>query len=85
MYVLSAAAPLPDRPAEMIDVPRPEGKGHQHHDMALLAHFLDRIEQGDDPERGIMDAYMSGAVAFAALESMETGQVVEIGSLYAEE
>jgi hypothetical protein len=28
-----------------------------------------------------MDAYMSGAVAFAALESMQTGRVVEVPPL----
>lgn len=70
--------PLPDKPTEMIDVPRPEGWGHQHHDLALLTHFLDRIERGEDPEEGIQDAWMSGAVAFAALESMDTGQFVDI-------
>ena len=67
-----------DREPETIDVQPPEGWGHQHHDMALLLHFLDRIEQGDDPESGIQDAWMSGAIAFAALESMETGQFVDI-------
>lgn len=70
--------PLPDRPREVIDVPPPEGWGHQHHDRALLEHFLDRIERDEDPEEGIQDAWMSGAVAFAALESMETGRFVDI-------
>ena len=73
--------PLPDRPMEVIEVPRPEGTGHQHHDLALLTHFLDRIEQGDDPEKGIQDAYMSGAVAFAALESLRTGEIISIPPL----
>ena len=73
--------PLPDKPKEVIGVPRPEGFGHQHHDMALLTEFFDRIRQNGDPKRGTMDAYMSGAVAFAALESMETGRVVEIEGL----
>jgi predicted dehydrogenase len=73
--------PLPDRPPELIDVPRPGGTGHQHHDLALLAEFLDRIRRGDDPAAGIKDAYMSGAVAFAALESMETGQFVDVAPL----
>lgn len=73
--------PLPDRPVEVIDVPRPAGFGHQHHDLALLTDFLSRIESGDDPERGILDAYMSGAIAFAAIESMSTGQVVDIPAL----
>jgi predicted dehydrogenase len=73
--------PLPDQPVEVIEVPRPEGFGHQHHDMALTMDFIERIERGDDPRHGIMDAYMSGAVAFAALESMATGQVVEVPSL----
>jgi predicted dehydrogenase len=73
--------PLPDRPTEIIEVAKPEGYGHQHHDYALLTEFLDRIERGDDPEAGIGDAYMSGAAAFAALESMATGAVVEIAGL----
>ncbi len=72
---------LPDQPREVIEVPRPQGFGHQHHDLALLTHFLDRIEQGDEPRRGIMDAYMSGAVAFAALQSLQTGEVVPIEPL----
>jgi len=72
---------LPDKPVETIDVPRPEGFGHQHHDMALTLDFIDRIGRGDDPHHGIMDAYMSGAVAFAALESMATGQVVDVPPL----
>ncbi len=70
--------PLPDRDTEVIEVEPPPGWGHQHHDMALLTHFLDRIESGEDPEEGIQDAWMSGAVAFAALKSMETGELVEI-------
>ncbi len=69
---------LPDRPTEVIDVPRPEGWGHQHHDRALLEHFLRRIENAEDPEEGIQDAWMSGAIAFAALESMQTGRFVDI-------
>ena len=73
--------PLPDKPAETIEVPRPAGFGHQHHDLALLTEFLDRIEQSDDPTAGIMDAYLSGAIAFAALESMETGAFVDIEPL----
>ncbi len=70
--------PLPDKPKEVIEVEPPEGWGHQHHDLALLTHFLDRIERDEDPEEGIQDAWMSGAIAFAALESMETGEFVEI-------
>lgn len=73
--------PLPDRPAEIIPVERPEGYGHQHHDLHLTEDFLDRLERGDDPQEGIMAAYMSGAVAFAALESMETGKIVEVPPL----
>ncbi|MEN6643945.1 MAG: Gfo/Idh/MocA family oxidoreductase [Armatimonadia bacterium] len=73
--------PLADKPTEIIEVPKPQSFGHQHHDMALTQHFLDRIEQGDDPHKGIMDAYMSGAVAFAALESSATGKVVEVPPL----
>ncbi len=69
---------LPDRPVEVIDVPRPQGWGHQHHDRALLEHFLRRIENAEDPEEGIQDAWMSGAIAFAALESMQTGRFVDI-------
>lgn len=69
---------LPDRPVEVIEVPRPEGRGHQHHDRALLEHFLEKIETGADPEEGIQDAWMSGAVAFAALKSMETGSIVPV-------
>lgn len=70
--------PLPDRPAEVIEVPKPAGAGHLHHDTELLSHFLERVEAGDDPEQGLRGAYASGAVAFAALESIETGAVVEI-------
>lgn len=73
--------PLPDKPVEIIEVPRPEGFGHQHHDMALLRDFIERIERNDDPEKGIMDAYMSGAIAFAALESMEKRAIVDIPAL----
>jgi predicted dehydrogenase len=69
---------LPDRPPEIVDIPRPTGTGHQHHDMALLADFLDRIERGDDPAYGIQEAAMSGAVAFAALESIASGSIVPI-------
>ncbi len=69
---------LPDRPVEIIDVPPPEGWGHQHHDKALLEHFLRRIEREEDPEEGIQDAWMSGAVAFAALRSMDTGEFVDV-------
>jgi len=72
--------PLPDRPVDVIEVPRPTGTGHQHHDRALFSHFLERLEQGDDPERGILDAYMSGAIPFAALESLQKGEVVAIPS-----
>jgi len=72
---------LPDRPPEVIQVPRPPGTGHQHHDLALLDDFLQRIRRGDDPGAGIQDAYMSGAVAFAALESMSTGQIVSVPAL----
>ena len=67
-----------DEPAETIEVTPPSGWGHQHHDLALLEHFLEKIETGADVEEGIQDAWMSGAVAFAALESMSTGRVVEI-------
>jgi predicted dehydrogenase len=70
--------PLPDRDTEVIEVEPPEGWGHQHHDLALLTHFLDRIDRDEDPEEGIQDAWMSGAIAFAALESMETGEFVDI-------
>jgi predicted dehydrogenase len=73
--------PLPDRPLEVIQVPKPTGTGHQHHDQALLAQFLQRIREGADPAAGIRDAYMSGAVAFAALQSMETGQFVPVPPL----
>lgn len=69
---------LPDRPKQIIEVEPPEGWGHQHHDFELLTHFLDRIERDEDPEEGIQEAWMSGAVAFAALESMQTGQFVDI-------
>jgi predicted dehydrogenase len=70
--------PLPDRDTEVIEVEPPEGWGHQHHDLALLTHFLDRIERDEDPEEGIQDAWMSGAIAFAALESMQTGELVDV-------
>lgn len=70
--------PIPDQPTETIEVSRPAGTGHQHHDLALLTHFLDRIRDGADPEAGILDARMSGAVAFAALQSIDTGQNVRI-------
>lgn len=70
--------PTGDKPAETIEVTPPSGWGHQHHDMALLEHFLEKIETGADVEEGIQDAWMSGAVAFAALESMDTGRVVEV-------
>ena len=70
--------PLPDRPTEVIEVTPPAGWGHQHHDRALLEHFLEKIETGADPEEGIQDAWMSGAVAFAALQSMDTGEVVQV-------
>jgi len=73
--------PLPDRPAEFIDVARPQGTGHQHHDLALLTDFLDRMERGEDPERGILAAYMSGVVAFGGLESMENGRFVDVPPL----
>lgn len=73
--------PLADKPTETIDVPKPQSFGHQHHDSALTNEFIDRIVQGDDPHKGIMDAYMSGAVAFAALESMRTGKIVEVPPL----
>ncbi|MCE5240025.1 Gfo/Idh/MocA family oxidoreductase [bacterium] len=73
--------PLPDRPTEIVPVERPEGYGHQHHDLCLTNDFLDRLKRGDDPREGILDAYMSGAVAFAALESMATGQIVEVPPL----
>jgi predicted dehydrogenase len=72
---------LPDQPVEVIEVPRPAGFGHQHHDQALIEDMLSDIATGADPERGIMDAYMSGAIAFAALQSGETGQIVEIEPL----
>lgn len=74
-------SPLPDKPLEVIEVPRPTGSGHQHHDFALLSDFLARIENGDDPTEAITDAYMSGAIAFAALKSMATGLVVEIAGV----
>ncbi len=70
--------PVGDREPETIEVQPPEGWGHQHHDMALLTHLLDRIEHNEDPEEGIQDAWMSGAIAFAALESMATGEFVDI-------
>lgn len=73
--------PLPDKPAEIVPVERPEGYGHQHHDLALTNDFLDRLERAEDPGQGIQDAYMSGAVAFAALESMATGQIVTVPPL----
>jgi predicted dehydrogenase len=73
--------PLADQPTQIIEVPKPEGTGHYHHDMALTNDFLDRIEGKVDPQQGIMDAYMSGAVAFAALESIETGTVVKVPGL----
>lgn len=70
--------PIPDRPAEIIEVPRPQGTGHQHHDLALLTHFVERIRTGADPAAGILDAQMSGAAAFAGLQSIATGQPVAI-------
>lgn len=69
---------LPDQPVEVIEVPKPAAFGHQHHDLALLSHFLDRIDHDDTPDGGIADAYLSGAVAFAALESMQDGRMVPI-------
>jgi len=71
--------PIPDRPTEVIEVPRPQGTGHQHHDLALLSHFLERIRSAADPEAGILDAQMSGAAAFAGLRSIATGLPVQIG------
>ena len=73
--------PLPDRPTEVIHVPRKDGTGHQHHDLELLTDFLQRIESGADPTDGITGAYLSGSVAFAALESMATGGQVAIEPL----
>jgi len=73
--------PLPDRDTEVIEVPRTEGGGHKLHDRELLLDFIERIGRGDDPEAGIRDAYMSGAVAFAALESIETGAFVDVEPL----
>ena len=43
-----------------------------------LASHLDRIERGDDPAGGIRAAAMSGAVAFAGLESMATGEITSV-------
>jgi len=37
-----------------------------------------RIEEKSDPEAATLDAEMSGAAAFAGLESMRTGQIVQI-------
>ena len=73
--------PIPDKPAEVIVVSRPPGTGHQHHDLALLSHFLERIEAGADPAAGVLEAQMSGAVAFAALKSIASGQVVRVGAV----
>ena len=73
--------PLPDKPMEVVPVDKPAGYGHQSHDVLLTNDFLDRLERGDDPHQGIMDAYMSGAVAFAALESMQTGKIVAVPPL----
>lgn len=73
--------PLPDRDTEVIEVPRTAGGGHKLHDRELLLDFIDRIRRGDDPEAGIQDAYMSGAVAFAALESIDTGAFVDVEPL----
>jgi len=73
--------PLPDRPAEVIPVEAPDGYGHQHHDLCLTHDFLDRIGSGDGAEQGIRDAYMSGAVAFAALESIGSEGIVEVPEL----
>lgn len=72
---------LPDKPVQVIEVARPAGTGHKHHDMALLSDFLSRIEQSTDPTTGIIDAHMSGAVAFAALESIERGTFVDVEPL----
>ena len=35
---------------QIIDVPKPQGFGHQHHDMALTMDFIERIEGLGDPE-----------------------------------
>ena len=43
--------------------------------------FGARIETGADPEEGIEYAYHSGSVAFAAIQSIESGAMVEIPAL----
>lgn len=73
--------PLADQPTQVIPVERPEGRGHYSHDMALTQEFLDRIEGQVDPGQGILDAYMSGAAAFAALESIGSGRIAEVPAL----
>ena len=66
---------------EQIPIERPEGGGHKLADVDLMADFLDRIEQGVDPEQGIQYAYHSGSVAFAAIDSLESDAMVEIEEL----
>ncbi len=66
---------------EEIPIERPEGGGHKLSDVDLMADFLDRIERGDDPEKGIHYAYHSGSVAFAAIDSIESNEMVEIEEL----
>ena len=58
-----------------------EGGGHMVGDVRLMADFLSRIESGADPAEDIQLAYHSGSVAFAAIESIETGGMIEIPSL----
>ena len=72
---------IPEEEPEIIPIERPEGGGHKLADVDLMSDFLDRIERGDDPEQGIRYAYHSGSVAFAAIDSIESGSIVQIEEL----
>jgi len=72
---------LPDEEPEEVPIEMPEGGGHVLGDTRLMEDFLARIEAGADPEEGIEYAYHSGSVAFAAIESIQTGGMVEIPPL----
>ena len=69
-----------EEPEEIV-IERPEGGGHKLADVDLMTDFLDRIDAGDDPEKGIQYAYHSGSVAFAAIDSIERNEIVEIEEL----
>ncbi len=72
---------LPEEEPEEIPIEMPEGGGHVLSDVQLMDDFLGRIESGADPEEDIQFAYHSGSVAFAAVQSIESGSTVDIPQL----